>query len=187
MSIYVKPLIRLIIAWVLCLAALAGFHFSLVAPRGRALADCRQQATDRTQRFNLLTEAKSPRGQERLREQQEELERRYTDFVFGSEEFNGLDFKIRDLAERNGLQGFSARHVTTTTKIGTTELKRIAQRNLVFSFTGGFPEFLRFLNELERNQPVVLVDQFTVQAAFGKQAGLSCTMECAVLYQKTGP
>lgn len=187
MDINVKPPIRLLVAWVLCLAALAGFHFGLVAPRSRAVADCRQRAAERTERFNLLTEAKSPRGQERLREEQEELERRYTDFVFSSEEFSGLDFRIRNLAERNGLRDFSGRHVTTTTKIGATELKRIAQRDLVLSFTGGFPEFLRFLNELERNQPVVLVDQFTVTAASGKQVGLSCTMECAVLYQKAGP
>jgi hypothetical protein len=188
MSRELKSLVRLAVIWVVCLVVLAVFHFALVAPQARALAADHQRAADKAERFRLLSDAKSARGQQRLREEQEQLEQRYTDFVFTSEQMNDLDFRIRALAEKNGIHEFSARHVETVTKIRNKELKGIAQRNLVLSMTSTFPQFLQFLNELERNQPLVLVDQFTLQTATaGKQVGLSGTMECAILYQKAGP
>ncbi len=183
MSREVRFLVIMGVAWVVCLAALAAFHFAVVTPRARALAAGRNQAVAKAERFSLLRDAKSARGQQRLKERQEEVERRYSDFVFTSEQMNELDFRIRAIAEKNGIQEFSARHVGTVTKIGATELKRVAQRDLVLSMTCGFPEFLHFINELERNQPVVLVDQFTLQNTPGKQAGLNCSLDCSILYQ----
>jgi len=186
MSRELKSLVRLAVAWVVCLAALAVFHFALVAPQARALAASREAVAAKAERFRLLRDAKSARGQQRLQEEQEELERRYANFVFTGEQMNELDFRLRSLAEKNGVQEFSARHVETVSKIGSTELKGIAQRSLVLSMACSFPEFLRFLNELERHQPLVLVDQFTLQTTAGRQTGLSSTMDCAILYQKAG-
>ena len=183
MSREVRSLVVLGAAWAICLAALAVFHFAVVSPQAQALAAGRAQAVAKAQRFSLLRDAKSARGQQRLKEQQEEIERRYTDFVFTSEQMNELDFRIRAIAEKNGIREFSARHLGTVSKIGTTELKRIAQRDLVLSMTSGFPEFLHFLNELERNQPIVFIDQFTLQNTAGKQAGLNCSLDCSILYQ----
>ncbi len=181
-----KSLVRLAVAWVICLAALAAFHFAAVAPHARVLASSRALVAAKAERFGLLRDTKSARGQQRLQEEQEELERRYADFVFSSEQMNELDFRIRALAEKSGVGEFSARHLGTVSKIGSTELKGIAQRDLALSLTGGFAEFLHFLNELERNQPVVLVDQFTLRAAEGKQAGLSANLDCEKKKKKAG-
>jgi hypothetical protein len=155
-----KPAVRWLIAWALCLAGLAIFHFAFVTPRARALLDCRRETGAQAQQ--------------------------YGDFVFNSDELNGLDFRIRSLAEKNGLWDFSGRYVATTSTIGTTRFKRIAQRELVLSFNCGFPDFLRFVNELERHQPFMFVNQFTIRNAAGKEVGLSSDMECSILHQTTG-
>lgn len=182
----VKPAVRWLIAWGIGLALLAAFHLAFVAPRARALSDCRRQTAAGAKRFSFLKNAKSAREQERAKREQEDLQRQYSDFVFNDDELNGLDFRIRSIAEKSGVWDFSGRHVATTTTIGTMKLTRLARRELVLSFKCAFPDFLRFVNELERNQPIMLVNQFTVRNVIGKEAGLSCDMECSVLYQASG-
>jgi hypothetical protein len=186
MLMNVKPAVRWLIAWGLCLVALGVFHFAFVAPRGRALTASRGDAVAGAKQFSFLKNAKSAREQERAKMEQQDLERQYSDFVFNSDEMNGLDFRIRSIAEKNGLWDFSSRHVATTSTLGTTKLQRVAQRELVLSFSCGFPDFLRFVNEMERHQPIMFVNQFTIRNVAGKEAGLSCDMECSVLYQTAG-
>jgi len=181
-----KLVVRFLIVWVIGLAALAIFHFAVVLPGGRALGDCRRRVADKVERVTFLRNARSERRQQRIRMEREDRERQYREFVFDTNDLNRLDFLIRDLAEGHDLADFSGRTVGTATKIGGEELKRIAQRNVVLSFRCGFAQLVRFINELERHQPIIFVDQFTVRAAVGQEAGLDCDMECSILYRKAG-
>jgi len=182
----VRAAVRFGIAWGLGLAALAGFHLGYVLPRERALAACRDETKTRTVRLEVLMNAKSPRQQEQLRTRQEELEQQYAAFVFRNEELSRLDFAIREIADKNGLADFSGRPLSGPASAGSTKLQRIAQRDLSLSFTGDFPSFLHFVNELERHQPGVFVNQFTLRGGLGKTAGLSYDMDCTVLYPAPG-
>jgi hypothetical protein len=157
-----------------------------VARQERAVTESSRQIEALIERYTSLRDARSPQKKEQLASHREEMERRFADFVFTGEQLEQLDFQLRALAEKNNLKDFSARHIRTTTKIGTTDLTRIAQREMVLSFTCSFPDFLRFVNELERHHPILLVDAFTPTAATTKGAGLSCTLECCLLYQTTG-
>jgi len=183
MSRDLKSLVRLAVAWVICLMVVAAFHFALVGPQARALTTGRALATAKAERFSLLRGAKSARAQEQIKEEQEELERRYADFVLTSEQMNDLDFRIRAIAEKSGIREFSARHLGTVSKMGDTPLKQIAQRDLAVSFNCTFGDFLRFVNEMERHQPILIVDQFTLKTGAQKESGLSCMLDCCVLYQ----
>jgi hypothetical protein len=182
----VRSAVRFAVAWGLCLAALAGFHFGYVRPQERAQAAGQHQIEAKNARFELLANAKSPREKQRLQTRQDELEAQYGAFVFTEEEIARLDFAIRETAEKDGLKDFSARPVGTTTALGTTKLKQLAQRELVLAFTGDFPSILRFINDLERRRPVVFVNQFTLRSGVGKTPGLTCDMECSVLYPAPG-
>lgn len=175
--------IGLIGAWTLCLAALGAAHFGLIVPRGRAVAASRTEIEAAAEWFTSLKNARSVAEQERLDAEREELERRFAGYVFTAEQLNQLDFELRALSEQHRLTDFSARHVRTAGKIGATELKRIAQREMILSFQSTFPDFLRFINELERHYPVLIVDAFTPSVAANKEGVLSCTMECSLLYE----
>jgi hypothetical protein len=175
----------MLVVWVVGLAALLVFHFAFVTRQAQVVKACRQQVIAKADWFTFLKGARSTREQERLAETQKELERQYGDFVFSGEQMNQLDFELRALAEKNNLSEFSARHGGTATKIVATPLKQIAQRDLILSFNGTFPDFLRFVNELERHQPILIVDQFTLRTGNQKESGLACTLECSLLYQVT--
>ncbi len=181
-----RTAIYLIVAWVLCLAALVALHVAYVMPRERTLATCRDEVRAKSDRFTLLTKARSPRDQERHKAELAQRESQYAEYVFGSEEMSKLDFAIRGIAEKNGLQDFSARHASTTTAVGPLKLQRIAQSELIISFTGNFPSMLHFVNDLERHQPAVFVNQFTLRGAAARSNTLACDMECSVLYQVEG-
>ena len=183
MFVETASVVRVSIAWVVCVGALAAFHFGFVAPRGQALAAVGAQVDEQAERFGMLRNARSTREQERIHAEHAELERRYADFVFQEEGLNGLDFRLRDLAEKNGLTGFSSRQVGTTTKVDGADLKRIVQRDLVMSFNGSYVQFLQFVNDLERHGPVVFADQFMLRTVPGKGPGLECSLECSLLAQ----
>lgn len=185
MTEFQQTAIRWLIAWLVALAALAGFHFIVVARAADNLEASRSQVAGKIERYNLLRGAGSTQEQGRLKRQQDELAEQYTSFVFDANALSKLDFEIRNMAEEKGLSDFEGRRVGTVTAIGKTKLTRIAQRNLVLSFSGSYADVLGFVNSLERNYPVVFVDQFTLQLAEEGQAGLSCTMECSVIYDTT--
>jgi hypothetical protein len=173
----------LIGVWVLCLVGLVAAHLDLVAPQERAVAASRAEIEAAAEWFTSLKNARSTAEQERLATEREETERRFASYVFTAEQLNQLDFELRALSEQHHLTDFSARHVRTTNKVGAAEFKRIAQRDMILSFKSTFPDFLRFINELERHYPVLLVDSFTPAAAPDKGGVLSCTMECSLLYE----
>ncbi len=182
----IRTLISLVAAWVLCLAALVIFHVAYVMPHERTLAEYRRETRAKSDRFDLLTRAKSPAEQEQLKARAAALERQYSDFVFGADEAARLDFAIRAIADRNGLQDFSARRASITTSVGGVKLKQLAQSELIISFNGDFRSMLRFANDLERHEPVVFINQFTIRGAANKTDTLTCDMECSVLYQNPG-
>jgi hypothetical protein len=180
-----RPLIRVLIAWIACALVLVGLHFGLIAPQHQAVADGRRDVEVLTQRYTSLSEAKRPQRQEQLAAQRKQMESRLADFVFTGGQLEQLDFQLRALAEKNHLKDFSARQVRTTVKLGATELKRIAQREMLLSFTCTFPDFLRFVNELELHHPILVVDAFAPTMAVNG-VDLLCTLECSLLYQTTG-
>jgi hypothetical protein len=182
----IRTAIRLVGAWVLCLIALGAFHLGYVAPRERSLTACSAEAKTKFDRASLLMRAKSPKEQERRKTELTTAERKYAEFVLAADEISKLDFAIREIADRNKLQDFSARHTTTTTAVGPVKLKQIAQSELLISFTGGFPGILRFVNDLERHEPVVFVNQFSLRRDAIKTDTLACDMECSVLHQVAG-
>ena len=178
-------LIKVIGVWVFCLVALIGVHLGVVAPRGRAVTALHARVEAAAERFTLLRNARSEREQARLAAEREEMDRNYGEYIFTAEQVNALDFELRALADKNNLQEFSARHVRTTTKVGAVVLKKIAQRDIILSFKGTFPDFLRFINELERHSPIVIVDTFAPSVAADKPGLISCTLEGCVLYETT--
>ncbi len=175
--------VALIGIWVFCLAALLAAHFGLVAPRTRAVAASRTKTNAAAERFTSLKNARSAKEQTRLTTEREEMERRFANYVFTAEQLAQLDFELRGLSEKNHLTNFSARHVRTINKIGATEIKRIAQREMILSFDGTFPDLLHFINDLERHYPVLIVDSFTPSAAMDKGGIVSCVLECSLLYE----
>ncbi len=179
---YRVPIV-LIGVWVFCLAALLAAHFGLVAPRGRAVDASRAEINAAAEWFTSLKNARSAKEQARLTTEREEMERRFANYVFTAEQLSQLDFELRSLSEKNHLADFSARHVRTTNKVGAAEIKRIAQREMVLSFDCAFPDLLRFINELERHYPVLIVDSFTPSAAVDKGGVVSCVLECSLLYE----
>jgi hypothetical protein len=175
--------IEIIGIWLLCLVAVLGVHFGVVAPRSRAVAASRAELKVASDWFASLKNAKSPKEQARLAAEREDMESRFSNYVFSAEQLGQLDFELRSLSEKNHLTDFSSRHVRTTTKVGPTALKTVAQREMILSFNSTFPNFLRFINDLERHYPVVIVDSFTPSAA-GDSGGLvACTLECSLLYE----
>ena len=175
--------IALVGVWVLCLGALIAVHVSLVVPRGRAVAASRTETDATAEWFTSLKNARSEKEQARLATDREEMERRFANYVFTTEQLSQLDFELRALSEQNHLTNFSARHVRTTNKVGAIELKRIAQREMILSFNCTFPDMLRFINELERHYPVLIVDSFTPSTAVEKGGVVACTLECSLLYE----
>lgn len=169
--------------WLLCLAGLIAAHFGIVAPRGRAVAASRAELDAAAEWFTSLKNSKSEREQARLVAEREDMESRFAAYVFSPEQLNQLDFELRALSEKNQLTDFSARHVRSATKVGAAELKKIAQREMVLSFNCAFADFLRFINELERHYPLMMIDAFTPSAPVEKGGILSCTLECSLLYE----
>jgi len=179
-----RPYVPIAVIWLIWLACLLAAYWLAVIPQQRLLERCQVEISQKAERRDFLQRAKSPEAQERTREELEALEQKNGDFLFHTDDLNTLDFRVHELASSKRLTDFSGQNVTSGLDGRVLALKHVAQRELLVSFRCNFPDFVRFVNELERHQPILLVNQFTLKRVSDVDEKLSGEMELAVFYEK---
>lgn len=124
---------------------------------------------------------------------QEQTKLKFKELVKQSNDRLG-DFMI----EANRTSNISYEIIQISNNIGLNiEVIPAAQRNSAFdeckclsgqyyqvSFTAGYNEFARFLNELERFRPVIFIDTFSITKSQQEEAKSAINMSLAVLVSK---
>jgi hypothetical protein len=105
-------------------------------------------------------------------------------FVTDSDGSANLTFDISRLANQNNVLSFSIKARDNKGLFEVPGCSLIGENRFDISFAGDFKRFAMFLNALERHEPVVFVDAFSIAADTRGEMPSKATMAVSVLVEK---
>lgn len=161
-SVSRKYIISAVSACVGGLALLGLLHSFVIGPKVVLADELENQILTKKAEYKSVTETASSSAKEALEQKFKTLCDRFDSFVIKHGSVASLALDIKQIAGEVGVGDFSSKNKTINSyeKIGRCE--QIEKGRILVEFKGSFAQFAEFVNRLERNKPVVLVDTFTV-------------------------
>ena len=185
-SIYRKYFKIGILFWAVCFIILLLAYLLVLAPqeKNRRLTESKLKET------KLLAQSAREAAQERnkklLLDQLSESETTLKDFVIEREKAADMTFDIDRIRIKSEVKPdtFSSEFTGSEGNTKTDNYKHIIARQISVNFNSSFNKFAFFLYALERNQPVVFIDTFSITRSAESDSGHSVSMNLAFLVEK---
>ena len=184
MKAYREYLSTVALIWAACLIVFVFIYLILLGPQRRLRKLTEKQAVDKSQMYESAMLAGQDQAQEALKEQINELRKRYKDFVVDFEDCANLTFDISRIAGEHKITSFSIKSQEKGGISAIPDCDHICENRIDFSCTAEFNQFAAFLNALERHHPVLFVDKFTITRAKQNEAGPQVSLNLAALVTK---
>jgi len=182
--IYKKYLTSVGLIWTSSLIMLLLVNVFLLAPQRNSKRELEKELTDKKRLYESALKMSQQETRTQLNKQVEDLRGELRNFVADSEESANLTFDISEIANEKNLTGFSIKSGDSHAAAAMSKCNYIAEDQIDVSFTGGFNEFAIFLNALERHQPVVFVNRFTITSPEESGSRPQVNMDLSVLVRK---
>jgi len=185
-SVYKKRFVVAALVWAGCLIALLVAYVLVLAPQGRSRKQIEKKFVEVKNAYDQTVATAKDETKARLSKQIEDLRARLEQFVIYNEDLANLTFDISQVASQMNVSSFSikGRDNAGAAATPTGSETNIVEKQIQVSFTAGFNQFASFLNALERNQPVLFVDEFTITHSGQSGSGHQVEMGLAVLVRK---
>ena len=161
-KIYRKYLTRAAIAWAACLVLFVLAYIFILGPQKSGRRRLENTLTEKKELYEFAQRATQEQTKIRLNEQIEDIRDILKDFVVDFEDSANLTFDIGRIANEEKVASFS---IKNNDKQGVSEIpdcNSICENHIDISFIAGFDQFATFVNALERHQPVLFVNEFTM-------------------------
>ncbi|MDD5459793.1 MAG: GspMb/PilO family protein, partial [Phycisphaerae bacterium] len=155
-----------------------------LGPQAKLKEDLAKQLAQKRESCNFLVEAATDEFQAKQKEQIAKMQADYNTFVVDSDSASNLTLDISRLIDNKTVSSLS---ITPRRKSGPEELpncSKICEDSVNLSFNSGFSEFARILNALERNEPVMFVDEFSIERS-SQGAAHKASMDLTFFITKT--
>jgi hypothetical protein len=183
-SIYRKYFKIGILFWAICFVALLLSYLIVLAPQER-LRRMTERKLDETRLLaQSAREAAEEKNKNKLLERLTSSNNRLKDFVIEQENAANVTFDIGRISNEIKLNSFSSIPAGSEGALKTDNYKHIIARQISVNFNSSFNKFAIFLNALERNQPVVFIDTFSITRSTEGDSNHKVDMKLAVLVEK---
>lgn len=171
--------------WALWLILTAAAWLSVLQPQNQVYSEVHKELRIRTDELDLARtaslESTRRRQIEALEETLEELER----FTVGPRQQDRLALEVSRLAGELNLEGYAGESCGNIEKSFQTDSKTpIERRFLDVTFAGPFERFAQFINALERNTPVLFIQNVSVVRASDGSRRHEARLLLSMLIQK---
>jgi len=174
------------LAWAGCLTALCVAYMLVLVPQGRGRKQIEKQFVETKDAYDQTLAAARDETRARLTKEIEDLQGRLKHFVIDYEDSANLTLDISQIANQIGVSSFSIKSRDNAGAAAATPASgaNVVEKQMQVSFTAGFNQFASFLNALERNRPVLFVDEFRIAPAEQGSSGHQVDMDLAVFVRK---
>ena len=166
------------------LALLGLLHLFVVGPKVAVADELENQISAKKAEYKTVTEIANSSAKEALERKFKTVCDRFDSFVIEHSGVGSLALDIKQIAGEISVEDFSSKNKTIRSyeKIGRRE--RIEAGRILVKFKGSFVQFAEFVNKLERNKPVVLVDTFTIARSINAESKHSFSMALVFFVKK---
>jgi len=183
-KIYRKYLIRAAIAWAACLALFILTYVLVLGPHRSNGRRLKSVLTEKKQEYEMAETAAQEQTRARLNAQIEVLRDILKDFVVDFEDSANLTFDIGRIANEEKVSSFSIKNNDKQSVLEIPDCNSIYENHIDISFIAGFNQFTTFVNALERNQPVLFVNEFEMTRSNKGQSTYQVTLDIAAFVKK---
>jgi hypothetical protein len=159
---YKKFLLMLALLWGGASMVLSGTYMFLMLPQQKESELLGKQLMEKRLRYNLSKAADSEQARVQLSEKVNELTEQLDTFAAKVEDLDSLWFSVSRIAGEIGVDGFQVRGRDNESYSLIPNCYNIGVASMEVDFTGSFTKFAKFVNRLERYNPVVFIDGFTI-------------------------
>jgi hypothetical protein len=146
-----------------CVVVMGLFYGGILRPQNRQWAALHQDLKDLTEQYDQAQQARTEQSRTRLQESLAAVQKLWQDFVVDPARVSALTFQVGQMANDLKVSEFSARRKDTQAKEEMQDYKKIDESWLQIGFRGSFESFAQFLNRIERNQPTMFVEEFSLK------------------------
>jgi hypothetical protein len=181
---YRKYLITAASIWAICFVLSLLVYVFVIRPQKHT----KQRIENRLVEKKLLHESALQASQNetkiQLNEKIARLRDKLNDFVIDYEDSANLTFDISNIADEKNVASLSIKGNDKTRITEIPNCNYIGESHIDIDFIAGFNQFATFLNALERNRPVLFVDEFTIANSRQIESGYRVNLKVAVYVKK---
>jgi Tfp pilus assembly protein PilO len=178
---YVKAGIFL---WAACFIGFFLFYLIALGPQEKFRHQSESKLAEMQRLAQVATDAADKQNKTRLTGQVREAEQMVQRFVTAEKSIDNLTLDIREIPSRVALSAFSISTGSSESNAKIDNCEHIFGQQLSVSFTSSFNQFAAFLNALEMNRPVILIDAFSIARSKEGTSKQQVDMTLAVLVSK---
>ena len=182
--IYRKYIATLALVWAGCFVLFFFVYMIVLTPQKKAKTEVEKEIAEKKRIYNSALKASRQDTKIRLSQQLEHLKDGLKDFVVDFEDSTNLIFDISQIANEKKVGSFGIKAKDIRRGSTVPKCKYIYENHIDISFTAGFNQFATFLNALERNRPVLFVDEFKITRSDEDNSSHPVNMNLSVFVRK---
>lgn len=171
----------LIIAWASCLILFGVGYAFFYSPQKMMLGRLQNQCRESQDQLDKGRLAANTETRKKLQEQCSQKKRLIAGFSTESDTESELVFEVGQIATELNLSGFSSKHLELKGHSTVGKSKMIKEAWLDVECSATFQQFARFVNQLERNSPVVFVEELFFRRKPKKEKGHDIKLQLSFL------
>jgi hypothetical protein len=156
----------------------------VLAPQKKHRRQLEKNLVEKKQLYDSALSASQEDAKSELNRRVEDLKDGLRGFVTDFEDSANLTFDISRIANEKKVGSFSVKAADVHRGNDIPNCSHIAENRINVTFTAGFNQFASFLNALERNSPVIFVDEFVITRSKHTDEVNQASMNLAVLVTK---
>lgn len=181
---YKKYLTTIGLFWAGCLVVFILAYVIALGPQKKSKEQVKNQLSEIQQRHESILNATKEDSKAALNEEIENLRNIVKDFAADFENSSNLTFDIGQIANEKKVDSFSIKTQENARNSYGVNLKYLQENRIDLSFAGDFKQFASFLNALERNRPIIFVDNFKITRSPTDDSKHRASMKLAVFVRK---
>ena len=183
-KIYRKYLTRAAIAWAACLLLFVLAVIFILGPQKSGRKRLESTLSEKKQQYEMAQKATQEQTKTRLNEQIEGLQDILMGFVVDFEDSANLTFDIGQIANKEKVSSFSIKHNDKQSVSEIPDCNSICENHIDIGFIAEFNQFATFVNALERHQPVLFVNEFSMTRSNKGQTTYQVSLDVAAFVKK---
>lgn len=181
---YKKYFMSTALIWTFCLITFVLAYIFAMGPRYQTRKKIERELAESRQDYESAQQASKEETIVRLNDEIELLQNKLDSFVLDLKSAQDLTFDISRIAGESKVSSFNIKSDDMRASSASADPNNIFEKRITVSFIAGFREFAVFLNSLERHQPVLFIDAFTLSRQNNDNTTYQVSLDIAALVRK---
>ena len=161
-NVYKKSIIFSVSVSAGCLIVFALAYFFVIMPQNQSKRMLNKELEKKKQAYESAQKAAQEETQKKAIEEINSLRAKLDNFTIDFRNSSSLTFLINQIARENSLNSLNIINKNNPVATDAKKISQITENHYEISFQANFSQFASFLNNLERNEPVLFVNKFSI-------------------------